>query len=200
VAVVFDGTAADRFTDAAWYSDSRRVHSRSGVLGFSGSAGCATSGRSSSRMKILANIADFVRRSRRQLRSGELSRESLQVLRVEWKGNSVECDWLMRPVDPFDKFVPHRLATENQTLQALRDALRLREIVLRSFPSAGVAQLRMFRADDNDHLELVVTGNVNRSDAELPRVPSLMMRAKMCGFRFSVAEGTLRELASASLG
>ena len=151
-------------------------------------------------MRIFANIAEFVRRSRRQMRSGELSRESLQVLRVEWKGDSVECDWLMRPVDPFDKFVPSRLATENQTLQALRDALKLREIVLRSFPAAGFAHLRMFRADENDRLELVMTGSVNRWDAELHRVPSLMMRAKMCGFRFSVAEGMLRGLASASLG
>ena len=151
-------------------------------------------------MRIFVNIADFVRRSRRQMRSGELSRESLQVLRVEWKGDSVECDWLMRPVDPFDRFVPPRLATENQTLQALRDALKLREMVLKSFPTAGSANLRMFRCDETHRLELVMTGNVNRWDAELHRVPSLMMRAKMCGFRFSVAEGTLRGLASASIG
>lgn len=151
-------------------------------------------------MKIFANIADFVRRSRRQMRSGELSRESLQVLRVEWKGDSVECDWLMRPADPFDRFVPLRLATENQTLQALRDALKLREIVLRSFPSAGYAHLRMFRADENHRLELVMTGSVSRSDAELHRIPSVMMRARMCGFRFSVAEGTLLGLASATTG
>lgn len=151
-------------------------------------------------MRVLNEIAQFVRRSRRQMRSGELSREQLQVLRVEWKGDAVECDWLMRPADPWDKYVPPRLATENETLQAMRDALKLRAIILRSFPGIGLAHLRMFRADANHGLELVMTGSVNRADAELHRVPSVMMRAKMCGFRFSVAEGTLRGLASASLG
>ena len=35
----------------------------------------------------------------------------------------MECDWLMRPADPWDKDLPAHLARENQTLQALRDAL-----------------------------------------------------------------------------
>jgi len=126
-----------------------------------------------------------------------MSREPLDVLRVEWKGDLVECDWLMRPVDPWDRFLPSHLATENQTLQALRDALKLREIILRSFPAVGMAHLRMFRSDENHHLELVMTGNVNRWDEEFHRVPSVMMRAKMCGFRFTVAEGMLCGMASA---
>jgi hypothetical protein len=144
-------------------------------------------------MKVLTDIAKFLRRTKRQLRSGELSREQLNLLRVEWKGDLVECDWLMRPVDPWDKYLPPRLARENQTLQAIRDALKLREIILRSFPAVSHANLRMFRADGNQ-LELVMTGSVNRWDEEFHRVPSVMMRAKMCGFRFTVAEGALRGL------
>jgi hypothetical protein len=100
----------------------------------------------------------------------------------------------MRPIDPWDKYLPPRLATENQTLQAVRDALKLREVILRSFPAVGLAHLRMFRADENHRLELVMTGSVNRWDEEFHRVPSVMMRAKLCGFRFNVAEGTLRGL------
>jgi hypothetical protein len=145
-------------------------------------------------MRVLTEIAKFLRRTRRQLRSGELSREPLQLLRVEWRGDLLECDWLMRPVDPWDKYLPPELATENQTLQALRDALTLRAIIFRSFPVVGFAHLRMFRADKNHQLELVMTGNVNRWDEEFHRVPSVMMRAKMCGFQFTVAEGAIHGL------
>lgn len=142
-------------------------------------------------MKVLTEISDFLRRTRRQMRSGELSREPLQLLRVEWRGDRVECDWLMRPVDPWDKYLPPHLATENQTLQALRDALKLRKVILRSFPAVGLAHLRMFRSDRDHRLELVMAGNVNRWDEEFHRVPSVMMRARMCGFRFTVAEGAI---------
>jgi len=151
-------------------------------------------------MKVLTDVAKFLRRAKRHLRTGELSREPLKLLRVEWKGDLVECDWLMRPVDPWDKYLPPRLATENQTLQSLRDALTLRAVILHSFPAVTQAHLRMFRADEDHHLELVVTGSVNRWDEEFHRVPSVMMRAKMCGFRFTVAEGTLRGLVPVSLG
>ncbi|HTW78185.1 MAG TPA: hypothetical protein VME23_01450 [Terracidiphilus sp.] len=150
-------------------------------------------------MRVLTEIANFLRGTRRQLRSGELSREPLQLLRVEWKGDLLECDWLMRPVDPWDKYLPPELAAENQTLQALRDALKLRAIIFRSFPAVGLAHLRMFRAGRNHQLELVMTGSVNRLDEEFHRVPSVMMRAKMCGFRFAVAEGAMHRLVPISL-
>lgn len=150
-------------------------------------------------MRILTEIASFLRRSRRQLRSGELSREPLQLLRVEWKGDLLECDWLMRPVDPWDKYLPKELATENQTLQALRDALKIRAMIFRSFPAVSFAQLRMFRAGSNHRLELVMTGSVTRLDEEFHRVPSVMMRAKMCGFRFTVADEAMRGLIPISL-
>jgi len=150
-------------------------------------------------MRVLAEIARFLRRTRRQLRSGELSREPLQLMRVEWKGDLLECDWLMRPVDPWDKYLPPELATENQTLQALRDALKLRAIIFRSFPAVGLAQLRMFRAAKNHQLELVMTGSVNRWDEEFHRVPSVMMRAKMCGFRFNMADEEIGRMIPISL-
>ncbi|MGA7343216.1 MAG: hypothetical protein WBE72_17920 [Terracidiphilus sp.] len=150
-------------------------------------------------MRVLTEVAKFLRRARRQMRSGELSREPLQLLRVEWKGDLLECDWLMRPVDPWDKYLPPELATENQTLQALRDALTLRATIFRSFPAVSLAHLRMFRAAKNHQLELMMTGSVNRWDEEFHRVPSVTMRAKMCGFRFTVAEGAIHGLVPISL-
>ncbi len=150
-------------------------------------------------MSVLTQIAKFLRRARRQMRTGELSREPLQLLRVEWKGDLLECDWLMRQSDPWDKYLPSELATENHTIQAFRDALELRAIIFRSFPAVGLAQLRMFRAGKNHQLELVMTGSVNRWDEELHRVPSVMMRAKMCGFRFTMADGGMGRMIPISL-
>jgi len=121
-------------------------------------------------MRVLTEISKFLRRARRQLRSGELSREPLQLLRVEWKGDMLECDWLMRSADPWDKHLPPELAMENQTLQALRDALMLRAIIFRSFPAVGLAQLRMFRSGKNHQLELVMTRSISddaRQDVRL---------------------------------
>lgn len=151
-------------------------------------------------MRILAQIAGFLRRVRKRLRSGALSREPLLLLRVEWRGDSVECDWLMRPVDQWDKYLPRSRAAENQTLQCLRDALSLREIIFRSFPAVGVAHLRMFRVDDKHRLELMMMGSVNRSDEVLHRVPSVVMRARLCGFRFNLADGALSRMIPISFG
>lgn len=142
-------------------------------------------------MKSLTEIAKFLRQARKRMRSGDLSREPLLLLRVEWKGDSVECDWLMRPVDPWDKYLPRHLARENQTLQSLRDALQLREVIFRCFPAVGIANLRMFRADSDHHLELVMTGSVTRTNEILNRVASLAMRAKLCGFCFNINDGAL---------
>ncbi len=151
-------------------------------------------------MKALFETSGFLRRARKKLRFGEMSREPLLLLRVEWKGDSVECDWLMRPVDPWDKYLPQRLATENRTLQALRDALQLREIIFRCFPAVGIAHLRMFRADEEHRLELVMTGSVDRSNEILHRVASIAMRARLCGFHFNMTDGSLRRMVPVPFG
>ncbi len=145
-------------------------------------------------MKGLFEAAGFLRKARKRLRIGALSREPLLLLRFEWKGDSVECDWLMRPVDPWDKDLPEHVARENQALQSLRDALKLREVVFNSFPAVTNADLRMFRADADRRLELVMTGSVNRSDEVLERVASITMRARLCGFRFVRNDGSLEDM------
>ena len=136
-------------------------------------------------MKELLDAADFLGRARRRMRFGEFSREPLKLLRLEWRGDAVECDWLMRPADPWDVDLPTHLAEENQTLQALRDALRLRDIVFKSFPGVNNAELRMFRVGADHSPELVMTGSVNRSNEVFERVASIAMRARLCGFRFT---------------
>ena len=150
-------------------------------------------------MRVLLDAAKFLSRVRRKLRFGALSREPLLLLRFEWKGDSVECDWLMRPCDPWDIDLPSSLAMEHQTLQALRDALTLREVIFESFPAVINAELRMFRADAEHRLELVMTGKVNRYNEVFERVASLAMRAKLCGFNFNMNVGELQIVTSVSL-
>jgi len=151
-------------------------------------------------MRELLNAADCLCRVRRRMRFGEFSREPLRLLRLEWKGDSVECDWLMRPADPWDVDLPKRLAEEHQTLQALRDALSLRDVVFQSFPGVNSAELRMFREGADHCPELMMTGSVNRSNEIYPRVASVAMRAMLCGFRFSMARGVLESMTPVPMG
>jgi hypothetical protein len=146
-------------------------------------------------MNSLLDAADFLRRARRKMRFGEFSREPLKLLRLEWIGNALECDWLMRPADAWDVDLPARVVEENQTLQALRDAITLRNIVFESFPGVDNAELRMFRLGADDFLELVMSGSVIRTNEVFERVASIAMRARLCGFRFTQGEGSLQRMA-----
>ncbi len=145
-------------------------------------------------MSVLMDTSHFVSELRRKMRFGEYSREPLTLLRLEWKRDSVQCDWLMRLNDPWDSSLPPHLARENQTLQALRDALDLRESIFRCFPAVEYACLRMFRVAPNRHLELVMTGTLSRTNEVLHRVTSVAMRARLCGFHFTLAEGALKSM------
>ncbi len=198
--MVCNGAPAFCDAQADGHSDGGGVHRVDGVYRFSGSADAqADSWSYSTPMRELFDTVDFLGTARSKMRSGTYSREPLMLLRVEWKGDSVECDWLMRPPDPWDGDLPKHLARENQTLQALRDALSLREIVFRSFPAVVNAELRMFRTGDDHRLELVMRGSTSRSNEELYRVASVAMRAKLCGFQFTLAEGGHKSLVPISL-
>jgi len=145
-------------------------------------------------MKNLLDAADFLRRERRKMRYGQFSREPLELLRLEWKANALECDWLMRPADQWDVDLPARVVEENQTVQALRDALTLRNIVFESFPRVDNAELRVFRIGADSLPELVMSGSVVRTNEVFERVASIAMRARLCGFRFTQGDGSLQRL------
>ncbi len=142
-------------------------------------------------MTGLFDVMDFIVRARRRLRFGSFSREPLRLLRVEWKGVALECDWLMRAADSWDRFIPERTAAEQQSQQALRDALRLRDLVFKSFPGVVRAHLRMFRLNAENRYELVMAGVLNRFDEVMRRIPSIAMRARLCGFEFTLTKGVL---------
>jgi hypothetical protein len=142
-------------------------------------------------METLAQLRRFFASVRKTLRQGEFSREELELIRLEWKPGLVECDWLMRAPDAWDRLVPPYVRRENQTLQSFKDALTLRDLIFRRFPKVNQARLRMYGPREDGALELMMIGNVARENEIYQRIPSVVMRAKLCGFDFNLTDGVL---------
>jgi hypothetical protein len=140
----------------------------------------------------LFEIGDFIRRFRAKTRFGRLSREPLQLLRLEWDADSAVCEWVARSHDAFDTGLPGGLAERNESSQALEDAIAVRDLLFVCLPSISSVQVRVYRRSAGDYLDLVITGTVRRQDEVLRDVASLAMRAKLCGFQFTLDDGKLR--------
>ncbi len=146
-------------------------------------------------MKGLWEAADFLRRLRRQFRFGELSRAPLRLLRLELQGDRAECEWIARPPDPRELDLRTADAQRTQTLQALRDALAVRELMFDMLSEIRSAKFRVYRESAvSASAELIITGNVTREDQAPLRVSSVAMQAKLCGFHFSLEDGVLQAL------
>lgn len=136
-------------------------------------------------MKPLWEIADFVRGLRREMRFGELSRAPLRLLRVELRGQEAECDWMARPPDVWDAGLQQPIRDHNESLQALADAIAVRDLLFDALPHLDMAVLRAFRPSAaREPPELIIAGSVHRDDPEVYERASLVMRAKLSGFRF----------------
>jgi hypothetical protein len=147
-------------------------------------------------MRVLWGISDLGRAIRRQLRFGELSRSPLQLLRLEWRGDVAECDWLARPADVWDQDLPPNSGDKHFAEQALRDAIAMRELLFDALPGVDAASLRAFRQSAGGALDLIVLGTVNRGDKVSRKVSSTAMRAKLLGFQFWLQDGILEALPS----
>jgi len=147
-------------------------------------------------MKELQQIADFVRGLRTQMRFGELSRAPLQLLRLQLEGETAEYDWIARPPDPWDAALPGRERDRNASLQALLDAMALREMLFCVLPGIRSAEFRAFRQSAREPPRVVIAGTVTREAPAVLRVPSPAMRAKLYGFHFCLDDGVLRPQSS----
>lgn len=150
-------------------------------------------------MRDILDTAEFFREIRKQLRFGEYSRLPLRLQRFEIMTDSAECDWFMRPPDPWDVSLPARLREEHLTAQALRDALKIRELIFRAFPRVQSAELKMYRESEDNIPALMMTGTVLRENKVSERVASMVMRAKLYGFRFSLEDGVLERMGSSGV-
>jgi hypothetical protein len=146
-------------------------------------------------MKLILDTIEFLHFIRNQIRFGEFSRLPIRLHRFEVTCESAECEWFMRPPDPWDVHLSERLQQEHVTAQALLDALKIRELIFRGFPEVQRAGLRMYREIERAEPELMMTGDVEREDRDLGSVASPAMRARLYGFRFSLEGGVLERIA-----
>jgi len=146
-------------------------------------------------MRVLWGISDFGRAMRRELRFGELSRAPLQLLRVEWRGEAAECDWLARCGDEWDMDLPQHVGDANASEQALRDAIAVRDLLFEALPGVDRATLHVFRPSaDGAGRDLIIAGSAIRGEKVSPRISSTAMKAKLLGFQFWLQGGVLEAL------
>jgi hypothetical protein len=100
----------------------------------------------------------FITRLRVQLRFGRLSRAPLRLLRLEWRGDHVDGDWIARLHDEWDEALPRRLSDGNATLQALEDAIVVRELLFYALHDISSATFRVYRQVADEPPELIITG------------------------------------------
>jgi hypothetical protein len=144
----------------------------------------------------LAEIGNFIRAQRIQMRFGELSRAPLRLLRLKVQGDTAECDWMSRPADEWDRDIPRRVSEANVSTQALQDAIVVRDLLFCALPGIDTASLRVFRESIAGEHELIITGTVTREQQGPRHVASLAMRAKLLGFQFWLEDGILEALRS----
>ena len=145
-------------------------------------------------VKQLCDIHNIILRIRLQFRFGRLSRAPLRLLRLEWRGEQVDCDWIARAPDEWDQNLSGRLNDTSTSSQALEDAMAVRELVFNGLHEISRATFRVYRQAADEVPELIITGTVIRSEPVCPKVNSLVMRAKLCGFRFCLENGKLMAL------
>ena len=140
-------------------------------------------------MKLLWEMADFVRMMRRQLRFGDLSRAPLRLLRLELRADEVECEWMARPADLWDADLPRSVRERRVAEEALNDAIAVRKLLFSSLPGVDTAVIRVYR--EGPTTELIIAGIVKRGEPPLIGIRSLAMRVKLCGLQFRLDDGRL---------
>jgi hypothetical protein len=145
-------------------------------------------------MEQLWEAAEFVRKLQTRMRFGKLSRASIRLLRLELRGDLAECEWMARPPDPWDAGLLPGIGERNASLQALEDSIAVRNLLFSAIPGVSTAVFRVYRQADDEDAELIITGTLNRQEKVADHIPSLAMRAKLCGFRFWLDDGVLGAL------
>jgi hypothetical protein len=145
-------------------------------------------------MNGLLEVGEFVRKLRHRVRFGELSRAHLRMLRLELRGDTAEFDWIARPSDVWASALPGHIRDRDASLQAVRDAVALRELFFTSLSGIDTAEFRTFRQEARELPRLIIVGTVTREMPGVSRVTSPVMKAKLCGFHFQMDDGVLKSL------
>jgi hypothetical protein len=144
--------------------------------------------------KQLCRAGRFLQGLRIQMRYGELSRAPIRLLRLQMVDKVVECDWLARAPDPWDADLSRNVQERHASLQSLRDAIDVRAILFDVMPQIEMAYLRTYRESRDYEQELIIEGCAQRIDPAARNVHSLVMRAKILGFRFEIKGNALHNI------
>jgi hypothetical protein len=125
------------------------------------------------------------------MRFGKFSRAPLRLLRFRLEAETAECDWLARPADIWDETLPRHVREQNASMQALHDAIAIREMLFGLLPEIRRAETRTFRQSIREPPRLVIAGTLTRQEPEVTKVTSPVMRAKLYGFHFWLDDGVL---------
>jgi hypothetical protein len=142
----------------------------------------------------LCNVSHLLRGLSVKMRFGELSRAPLHLLRLNLLGEIVRCDWLARSPDPWDAYLSQSIRERHSSLQTLKDAIDVRALLFETLPHVETADFRVYRSSADDVREMIITGCAQRNDNSSRRVHSLVMRAKVLGFRFHLEGDVLRKI------
>ena len=77
--------------------------------------------------------------------------------------------------------------------------MAVRGLLLSIFSEVQNAELRVFRPSRGEIRELIIAGTVSRDAEPQGKVASLVMRAKLSGFQFSLEDGVLKALQGATV-
>src|SRR5436189_5385305 len=131
-------------------------------------------------IKQLCDIRNAITRLRVQLRFGRLSRAPLRLLRLEWRGDHVDCDWIARLQDEWDRGLPRHVSDGQTALQALEDAIVVRELLFYTLHDISSATFRVYRQVPDEPAELIITGTVTKPEQFRSDVHSTVMGAELC--------------------
>jgi hypothetical protein len=145
-------------------------------------------------MDVLHEFQRLLRVLGSRLRYGTLSRAPLRLVRLAFEEETVRCDWLLRPPDVLDHGLNPEWRDRRVAIEALHDALTMRELVFTTLPQARFGQLRAFSESSGAARTLMIAGSVSREAEPVHRSPSMAMRALSCGFRFRLTNGFLEPL------
>lgn len=98
-----------------------------------------------------------------------------------------------------DATLPRAIGERHAPLQALKDAIQVRSLLLRLIRNVQTTVLQIYRRSSGDALELIVRGKVHRGERAPAAVRSLAMRAKLYGFQFGLDDGVLEPLPAEKL-
>lgn len=141
--------------------------------------------------EYLREVSLFLRSFRTRMRAGEHSRSPLRLIQFHLHQGTISCDWVARDPDPWDTMLPPSIGQRHASVQALKDAIDTRSLLFESVQEATCAQVRVYRRAAGNSLEAIIFGGLRREGGKFRHIHSIVMRAKLLGFRFNLEDDIL---------